>query len=78
MKPIPFEIGQLQFEIVREASWLSLQQHPAFTLCLERERQFGTKSFKSKDPILFGKKRPFNSTANYLITRDRPRTKRDS
>ena len=60
MQPIPFEVGMLQFEIVRKKSGFSML-HPEFHLYLE-------KSSEERVSVLFAKKRPFNKTANFLIS----------
>ena len=60
MQPIPFEIGMLQFEIIRKKGGFNVL-HPQFNLYLE-------KGGDEKVSILFAKKRPFNKTANFLIS----------
>jgi hypothetical protein len=68
MQPIPFEVGMLQFEIVRKKSGFTML-HPEFHLYLE-------KSAEERVSVLFAKKRPFNQTANFLISQDKAKTAR--
>ena len=68
MQPIPFEVGMLQFEIVRKKSGFTML-HPEFHLYLE-------KSAEERVSVLFAKKRPFNKTANFLISQDKAKTAR--
>lgn len=59
-QPIPFEVGMLQFELSRKKGGFKVL-HPEFQLFLE-------KAGEERVSILFAKKRPFNKTANFLIT----------
>jgi hypothetical protein len=68
MQPIPFEVGVLQFEVIRKKTGLNVM-HPIFQLFLEKGRD-------ELVSILFAKKRPFNKTANYLISQDKAKSKR--
>ncbi|CDW83825.1 tubby-like protein [Stylonychia lemnae] len=68
MQPIPFEVGMLQFEIQRKKSGFSIL-HPSFHLYLE-------KGGDEKVSILFAKKRPFNKTANFLISTEKSKNRR--
>ena len=60
MQPIPLEVGMLQFEIVRKKGGFTML-HPEFHLYLE-------KGGEERVSVLFAKKRPFNKTANFLIS----------
>lgn len=60
----------LQFEIVRKKSGLNIL-HPSFHLYLE-------KSGNERVSILYAKKRPFNKTANFLISTEKGKNKRNS
>ena len=68
MQPIPFEVGMLQFEIIRKKGGFNIL-HPSFHLYLE-------KGGNEKIQVLFAKKRPFNKTANFLISTDKSKNKR--
>ena len=63
MAPIPFHAGCMKFIIERNKSGLN-KFHPQFNLWLERPS--GNKLL-----VLFGKKRAFNKTANYLISMEK-------
>lgn len=58
----------LQFEIVRKKSAFTIM-HPEFHLYLE-------KSAEERVSVLFSKKRPFNKTANFLISQDKAKSQR--
>ena len=68
MQPIPFEVGMLQFEIQRKKSGLSIL-HPSFHLYLE-------KGGDEKVSVMYAKKRPFNKTANFLISTEKSKNRR--
>lgn len=68
MQPIPPEVGMLQFEIVRKQGVFT-KLHPEFHLFLE-------KGGEERVSILFAKKRPFNKTANFLISQECAKTTR--
>ena len=60
MAPIPFGAGQIKFTIERNKSGLN-KLYPSFNLYIE-------KPYGQRVTILYGKKRAFNKTANYLIS----------
>ena len=62
MRPIPIEVGMLRFELERNKSGFKLL-HPSFNLFLEKRGG-------ERASILHAKKRPFNKTANYVISVD--------
>jgi hypothetical protein len=62
MRPIPIDVGMLQFELDRNKSGFKLL-HPTYNLFLE-------KAGSERASILHAKKRPFNKTANYVISVD--------
>jgi len=70
MAPIPFEVGMLQFEIIRKKGGFSIL-HPSFHLYLE-------KPGNEKISVLYAKKRPFNKTANFLISTEKTKNKRNN
>jgi hypothetical protein len=63
MNPIPFQIGQLRFTIERHRVGLN-RLHPSYYLFLEKNQG-------GRVLILYGKKRAFNKTANYLISMEK-------
>ena len=60
MDPIPLSVGMLKFTIERHRSGFN-RLHPSYYMFIE-------KIGGEKVQILYGKKRPFNKTANYLIS----------
>lgn len=70
MSPIPFHVGTLKFTIKRKKSGLN-KFHPKFELFIEKHNG-------SQVMLLFGKKRAFNKTANYLISMDKSSNERDN
>ena len=59
LQPIPFDCGMLHFEIIRKKGGFNVL-HPSFHLYLEKGEE--------RVSLLFAKKRPFNKTANFLIS----------
>jgi len=70
MSPIPFAAGSLKFVITRNQSGLN-KLSPIFTMSLE-------KPMGIKVPIIYGKKRLFNKSANYLLSIDKNCAERDN
>lgn len=69
MQPIPFEVGLLQFEIQRKKSGFNIL-HPNFHLYLEKKGG-------EKVSVLYAKKRAFNKTANFLISTEKSKNRRN-
>lgn len=70
MNPIPFNIGHLKFSIERHRTGFN-RIHPSFYLYLE-------KNSGGKVLVLYGKKRAFNKTSNYLISMEKNKKERGS
>lgn len=70
MNPIPMHAGRVKFIIERNKSGLN-KLTPSYNLFIE-------KSPGNRVLILYGKKRPFNKTANYLISLTKDAADRDS
>jgi len=70
INPIPLGAGQLKFTIERNKKGLN-SLHPCFYLYLEKPQG-------GRVLVLYGKKRAFNKTANYLISMEKSSRHRES
>jgi hypothetical protein len=70
MDPIPFQVGVLKFSIERHKSGFN-KLHPSYYLYLE-------KASGGRVQLLYGKKRAFNRTANYLISVEKHKSSREN
>jgi hypothetical protein len=70
MAPLPFNVGMLKFTIERHRKGFN-RLHPSYYLYLE-------KNTGGRVLVLYGKKRSFNKTANYLISMEKNKSDRGS
>lgn len=70
MHPIPFNVGMLKFTIERHKTGFN-RLHPSYYLYLEKNQG-------GRVLVLYGKKRTFKRTANYLISMEKHKGQRES